>query len=224
MTTERGAAVGAKFRRALAPIRRVAVGALAVALLVASWSALAADPRPVHRPGKFLACDRYDEAIQAATAEYWRAGPDWLFWKAQIYAESRCNPAARSPAGAEGIAQFMGATWADVSRRMGTDPRSVPRTTARVAIRYGALYMADQHRTWRRWAPMLAPIENHRFAMASYNSGAGHQLNSWRACGRPATWAEAVACLHQFTGRHAAETRAYGPKIERFRDEMLGKR
>lgn len=180
--------------------------------------------RIVARQTKFAACDRFDPDIEAAVAKYWRLGPDWLFWRAQLFAESRCNPEARSPVGALGVAQFMGKTWEDVSKRMGTDPMMVPRTVARVSIRYGAVYMADQHRSWDRWAPGLSWLENHRFAMASYNSGAGHQLNSWRACGRPDTWAAAVACLHQFTGRHAAETRGYGPKIERFRSEMLGNR
>lgn len=192
--------------------------------LSASAARAAPTARAVRRPGdRFRACDRYDDDIKAAVDKRWRRpGADWLFWKSQLYAESTCNEKIGSPAGAVGIAQFVSATWSSISMRMGTDPRAVPRTHARIAIDYGAVYMADQHRSWSRWAPGLVWLENHRFAMASYNSGPGWQLKSWRACGEPATWGEAVACLHQFTGKHAAETRAYGPKIERFRSEMLG--
>ena len=52
--------------------------------------------------------DRYDSLIRFYGDQ---VGYDWLLLKAQIKAESNFNPHAVSRAGAEGLAQFMDATW-----------------------------------------------------------------------------------------------------------------
>ena len=179
-------------------------------------------PRPAAaRPGnRFAACDRYDEDVEAAVAKWWIGGPDWLWWRAQLFQESRCNTAARSPVGAEGVAQFMPATWADILRRMGEDPKAVPRTHARAAIRAGAFYMRVLKDQWAGWSGSPDVLQTHFHAAAGYNAGSGNVVKAWRACGRPAAWDETAACLAQVTGRHASETIGYLESIRRFRADM----
>lgn len=52
--------------------------------------------------------DKYDEIFKKYASEY---ALDWLLLKAQVKQESRFNPDAKSPVGAEGLAQFMPLTW-----------------------------------------------------------------------------------------------------------------
>src|SRR5690554_3754238 len=70
--------------------------------------------------------DRYDLEIQASVKRWW-PGPEWQWWKAQLYQESLLNPAAVSPAGALGLAQFMPATWNDMIRQLGLPAHASPR-------------------------------------------------------------------------------------------------
>lgn len=46
-------------------------------------------------------------------------GVDWRLLKAQYYQESHLKPNAVSPVGAAGVAQFMPATWRQISRELG---------------------------------------------------------------------------------------------------------
>lgn len=178
--------------------------------------------RPVRTAGKFLACDRYDAEMEAAVARWWLGGPDWLWLKAQMYQESRCNPTARSPVGALGIAQFMGPTWNDIMKRLGEDPAAIPRTHASMAIKAGAFYMRVLKDQWRGWSGSLDVMETHFHAMAGYNAGSGNIRKAWERCGRPAAWDATVECLASVTGRHAAETRGYIVNGRRWRAEMGG--
>ena len=74
---------------------------------------------------------------------------------AQLYAESNFNPFARSPAGAQGIAQFMPGTAAAYGLR---DPFN-----ARAAIMAQANLMGD----------LLRQFKSIPLALAAYNAGAG---------------------------------------------------
>lgn len=197
-------------------IRAAIAGSLAALVALAQPAAAA--------PGdRFLACDRYTGDVAEAVRRWWSDWPDPLDWQAQLFQESRCNPVARSPVGAEGIAQFMPATWVDILRRLGEDPRAVPRTQARMAIRAGAYYMRVLRDQWRGWSGSGDAAEVQRHAQAGYNAGSGHILKAWRACGRPEGWRATRACLPQVTGRHAAETIGYVDRIAQWR-AMLGRR
>src|SRR3990167_5155231 len=50
---------------------------------------------------------KYDGEIKSAVGKYWGDFTDWLFWKSQLYQESRLDPSAVSPVGARGLAQMM---------------------------------------------------------------------------------------------------------------------
>ena len=139
----------------------------------------------------------------------------WRLWKAQLYQESRLDPEARSPAGAEGQAQFMPATWNEITRAMGYG--LVDRRIADASIQAGAYYMA---RLRRQWSAPRPERDRHDLAMASYNAGIGHILAAQRLCRDPPLYDAIMACLPQITGRHARETLGYAPSIRRWHAAM----
>jgi soluble lytic murein transglycosylase-like protein len=96
--------------------------------------------------------ERFRESI-ARAAQRWNVGAALL--SAQIYAESNFNPFARSPAGAEGIAQFMPGTAAAYGLR---DPFDADQ-----AIDAQAHLMRD----------LLGRFGSVPLALAAYNAGAG---------------------------------------------------
>jgi soluble lytic murein transglycosylase-like protein len=93
---------------------------------------------------------RYRDIILRAS-QRWNVGAALL--SAQIYAESGFNPFARSPAGAQGIAQFMPGTARSYGLRNPFDPEA--------AINAQARLMRDH---LRRFASV--PL-----ALAAYNAG-----------------------------------------------------
>lgn len=182
---------------------KAVLGAAVLAVLLACWPA-AAQTFPT----------RYDREIRAA-AERWMPGVPWLLWKSQLYQESRLDPNARSPAGAEGLAQFMPATWAEITKAMGLG--AVDRRMAEPSIEAGAYYM---RRLRLNWSSPRPERDRHDLAMASYNAGIGHILAAQRACGGALLYEPIMACLPQITGRHAQETLGYAPRIRRWHAMM----
>lgn len=152
---------------------------------------------------------QYDAAIRAAAARF-LPGIPWRLYKAQLYQESRLDSAARSPVGAEGVAQFMPRTWAAIAPALGYG--LADRRLAEPAIAGGAYYLAQLRGSF----PQFADFERHDFAMASYNAGPGHIAKAWKLCGKPARWREAAPCLSSVTGRFAQETITYVRRIWRW--------
>lgn len=165
----------------------------------------------------------YDRAIERAAAAY-LPGVPWRLYKAQLYQESRLDPAARSPAGAEGLAQFMPETWAEISRAMGV--QVVDRRLAEPSIQAAAYYMARLRGQWRgaHIAGGRPERDRHDLALASYNAGIGHILAAQRLCGDASLYEPIMACLPRVTGRHAAETLGYAPAIRRWHAAMEAQR
>lgn len=149
----------------------------------------------------------YDRDIEAA-AKRWLPGIPWRLLKAQYWQESRLKPDARSPAGAEGVAQFMPGTAADIFPLLGYG--ALDRRLAAPSIEAGAFYMARLRKSWSSPRPWE---DRHKLALASYNAGMGHILSAQRLCGGAVLYDPIMACLPQITGRHAAETLGYAPTI-----------
>lgn len=183
----------------------VRAAALAVLLLLGSLPA-AAQTYPT----------RYDAQIRAAVSQYWPAGPDWVWWRAQLWQESRLRPEAVSPVGAAGLAQFMPGTWRDVARQLRLPPGASPHQD--IAIAAGAYYMATLMRGWSTARPQVRRLE---LAQASYNAGFGNIARAQRVCGGARDWADISPCLSRVTGRHAAETLGYVRLIAEHRARML---
>jgi len=119
------------------------------------------------------------------------------------------DPAATSPAGAEGLAQFMPATWVDVSRQLGWS--GISPHVAKYAIEGGAYYMARLAEIWIVHRP---PAERHRLAQASYNAGAGNILAAQRRCQGAPLWNQIKSCLAEVTGaQNARQTIDYVDRI-----------
>lgn len=191
---------GVRFAGVCLLIGRV-IGALALVIGLGMALASPVAAGPISRA--------YDESLRRASAQY-LPGIDWRLLKAQLYQESRLDPTARSPAGAEGLAQFMGPTWAEISRQLGY--HGISRTVAGPAIDGAAYYMAQLKQRWRA----ADELDRHRLAAASYNAGPGNISRASRGCGGALIWAAVSPCLPDVTGRHSAETQAYVERIWRW--------
>lgn len=159
---------------------------------------------------------RYDGAIRASVDRWWPDYPDHVAWKAQLYQESRLRPAAVSPVGAAGLAQFMPGTWQQVARELRLPPGASPHQD--IAIDAGAYYMARLRRTWSSPRPQA---ERHLLAQASYNAGPGSIIRAQSLCGGALLWVDIAPCLPRVTGRHSAETIGYVAAIARWRARMI---
>lgn len=125
--------------------------------------------------------DRYDSLFQYFASA---RGPSWQLLKAQAIAESDLNPRAISPAGAEGLCQFMPATWREI---MGdADPFN-----PEASIQAQTIYL---HRLLDRYGDVAK-------ALAAYNWGMGNVDRCHAQHG--ATWREHLP----------DETRAYLARI-----------
>ena len=100
------------------------------------------------------------EADVLAAAELSGLPPEIV--AAQLDVESRWDPRAVSPAGAQGLAQFMPDTWKRYGRGDPFDPRA--------AIRAQGLYLKDLRRMVRGLAPASAR-EEIDLVLAAYNAG-----------------------------------------------------
>jgi peptidoglycan lytic transglycosylase F len=128
----------------------------------------------------------------------------WLWVKAQVWQESRFDPAAESPAGALGLMQLMPGTAAALGV---TDPLDPVQN-----VGGGVRYLAEQY---RHLGEIPYHAERMRMALASYNGGRGYinkalelarisegfpgPFDLWRRAGSPPgywqDWHVVSACL-----------------------------
>jgi soluble lytic murein transglycosylase-like protein len=158
---------------------------------------------------------RYDDDIRSAVRRYWAGEPDWTWWKAQLYQESRLDPDVVSPVGARGLAQFMPATWDDVSHQLGWD--GVSPHVAKYAIVAGAYYMAQLRAVWIDDRSLM---EKHQLAEAAYNAGTGNILAAQSLC-HGHLWLEIAPCLAAVTGpQNADQTRSYVARVADWQQQL----
>lgn len=157
-------------------------------------------------PSLFAWADKYDWQIKKAARQFLPFTP-WQLYKAQLIKESSLNARAVSPVGAEGLAQFMPGTWRDVSRQLGYSGSAFD---VRLAIPAGAYYMAALRNMWRWPRPEQ---DRYNLALACYNAGCGNILKAQKLCNDATLYGPIMECLPQVTGRHAAETLSYAPRI-----------
>ena len=173
--------------------------------LVFSVSTLSAQP-----------CQEFKGYFEKAAKTYLRHIPaiDAQYLAAQAYAESGCRTNARSPVGAKGLAQFMPATWKEVSRkvpqlRRGTADDPALATLAQ-AYYMGMIYEFCGKRI------KATPTELRQFTTASYNAGLGNIcIKAYKRIDGTPTWRKAAEELSHITGRHSKETDYYVRKVEK---------
>ncbi len=138
---------------------------------------------------------------------------------AQIRQESNFNEKAVSPAGAQGLAQFMPGTW----QTWGGDGDPFnPEDSIKAQLKY-------MNHLYGRFGEIPNALERYKFALASYNAGRGHinealslarescglphSYNKWKSQGaRRGLWQEwwyTSEHLERVTGRHSRETLQY---------------
>ncbi|WP_254601820.1 transglycosylase SLT domain-containing protein [Cupriavidus taiwanensis] len=130
------------------------------------------------------AAHQYRQAIARETAfRFGVAGPVPVI-AAQIMQESKFNPLARSPVGAQGLMQFMPttATWAGQVAIAGPVQPLNPQWSIRAGVWYDR-WLYDRVKTadteCDRWA----------FVLASYNGGLGYVYKRQKLSAAPGDWA-----------------------------------
>jgi soluble lytic murein transglycosylase-like protein len=151
----------------------------------------------------------YDTLIKASAARY-LDDTDWRLAKAQLFQESRLNPNAESPRGAQGLAQFMPGTWRDMQRKMRMPATASP-FDPEFAIPALCFYMSELH---NEWSAKREPADRYALALASYNAGLGHLLKAQKLSGGANQYHKIIAQLRHVTGDDdAPETIDYVNKI-----------
>lgn len=158
----------------------------------------------------------YDAAFRLACNSYLPVW-DWRRLKAQLWQESRFDEHAVSPVGAQGIAQFMPATWQLVSQKMGMVADASP-FSPKYAIPAAAWYMDALRRQWTAPRP---DDERWRLTLAAYNTGMGNMLKAQRVSGGANDFETIMAYLPAVTGaKGSLETRTYVSRIADYYAQM----
>lgn len=149
----------------------------------------------------------YDSAIRDAAGIIGN-GADWRLFRAQLFCESGLKPEAVSPAGAQGIAQFMPDAWAWARKAM-AKPAGNPFDPAD-AIPTAAWYM-----NWllRQWSAPRPAMDRYHLALASYNTGLGHMLEAQKRANGANDFATIILYLSHVIGHSATEPREYVERI-----------
>ena len=111
----------------------------------------------------------FDDHVKKYAGYY---GQDWRLITAQMYQESRFDPAAVSWVGAQGLMQVMPAT----GRQMGFTELHDPEEGIHAGVKYMDHLLG-------RFDPKLPMEVRVQFALASYNAGYGHVLDARRLAG-----------------------------------------
>lgn len=152
---------------------------------------------------------RYDSEIASAVKRF-SPGRDPDLLKAQIWQESRFNVNAVSPAGAQGVAQFMPATWQEQTGKLGVYGSPFD---AELAIIVAARYMQQQYRFWSSPRP---EYDRENLALCNYNAGAGNCVKAQKLSGGKILYPQIIKHLPDVTGHHSKETIEYVQHVRRY--------
>lgn len=160
----------------------------------------------------------FDETIERSVKKYWPLEYQSLAcrWKAQLIAESNLDPTARSPVGAQSVAQIMPVTFREIQTQLGITCHPFD---AKCSILAGTWYMRTRLDVWAWHRPL---VERYHLAAASYNAGTAHILKAQRLCEGALLWEDIKVCLPTVTGRHSAETIGYVNRIGRITHRLRG--
>ena len=178
---------------------RVLAGALVVLVVVVGGAAWVAQTRPevVDRIRYPL---RY-ETIVRAHAENYDLDPALL--AAVIYAESKFDPSARSPAGAIGLMQLLPDTARGIAIRTGGERFVVSDLLdPELNVRYGSWYLRN----------LLDRYDDVPTALAAYHAGQGN-VDRWRARGIGIQFPETQAYVDKVVGLVEVYERAYADEL-----------
>lgn len=159
---ERGGFIQGRRHPTLASRVRWLLVGVAVGIVSTLWWATASAQVPP-------AAQAYRRDLVRAAQDVWGMDAPVSLLAAQLHAESAWRPDAVSPVGAQGLAQFMRATAADVARRYGGGPPNP--FDPRWAMAAQSRYLRELHAAV---AGAANPSERMAFSLAGYNGGARH--------------------------------------------------
>lgn len=162
-----------------------------------------------------LSSTHLDEHFRRA-AELHMPQTDWRWIKAQAFQESRFDPQAVSPVGAQGIMQIMPGTWGDLVKqgKASGDPFN-----AEDSIDAGVWYLSSLYSQWT--APRPA-IDRLALSFASYNAGLGNILSAQRNAGGANSYNKIIKGLKAVTGpNNSHETITYVNRIFGYYNELV---
>lgn len=166
------------------PDSRVAwlVAVLCAALIAVAWSTA---PQAAGPQGHLLsnvkaapspAAEQYRAAMTRSAYRIHGPAAPIATLAGQIHQESAWQPLARSPVGAEGLAQFMPATAADMAARFAADCAPANPFSPAWAFACRDRYMQTLLRQVRSQGPGLTECSRWVFALRAYNGGMGWVL------------------------------------------------
>jgi len=165
------------------------------------------------------ATKQYDSWFQEYSKR-WLPEWDWLWLKAQGYAESLLQPDALSNVGAQGIMQLMADTWYDCKMRLRT---IVPGTATRDEPQWnicGGIYFMSVMRNG--WASPRPEEDRRKLAQASYNAGFGNLLKAQQKAGGVNDYDSIIKQLPMVTGaENAKQTTDYVKRIEIYYNQFV---
>jgi len=166
------------------------------------WAASAAAQVPP-------AAEAYRRDLVRVAQDVWGMDAPVSLLAAQIHAESAWRADAVSPAGAQGLTQFMRATAADVARRYGSGPANP--FDPRWAMTAQARYMRELHGSI---AGAANESERFAFALAGYNGGMRWVQRRRAASATPGRCFNAACDINPgITAANQRENRAYPRRI-----------
>lgn len=130
------------------------------------------------------AAHQYRQTIARETAFRFGAAAPVPVIAAQIMQESKFNPAARSPVGAQGLMQFMPAT-ATWTGQAGVDGPVQP-LNPQWSIRAGVWY---DRWLWDRVKTANTECDRWAYVLSSYNGGLGYVYKRQKLSAAPGSWA-----------------------------------
>ena len=182
----------------------VAIIILAVSLAVCLWPGKAEARRGYQCEAQGVP-SQYDKTFKRAVRRHYpsQLRHNWCTLKALCWTESRLNPKAESPVGAQGLCQVMPATAGDLVKR------NLWRGNLRRAKQNAEAAAIVFRRNWEIWAVPRSTECRYELAAASYNAGAGNIIRAQTLSGGRLCWEGIRPHLRDVTGHHARETTDY---------------
>ena len=165
-------------------------------------------PRHSYSASLSLDC-RFDKEIVSAVKRF-SPGRDPDLLKAQLWQESRFRVDAVSVVGAQGVAQFMPATWQEQTAKLGLVGSPFD---AELSILVAARYMQQQYAFWSSPRP---EYDRENLALCNYNAGAGNCVKAQKLSGGEVLYPHIIRYLPDVTGHHSRETIEYVQNIRRY--------
>jgi soluble lytic murein transglycosylase-like protein len=192
-------------RRTCAFLLGVALGGLATLLLLEPLACGASGAEAIPR-----AALKWRSTIVREVRYWWGMAEPRDTFAGQLHQESRYNEAARSPVGAQGLAQFMPSTAAWIAALYPADLQPANALDAHWAIRACVKY---DRWIYDRFLGAADRQEHWGMALAGYNAGSGWIAKERKLAPDPSRWYGSTENICLRSASACAESRGYARNI-----------